>query len=170
MHLTIKQLLTSSKSLFFALTKAQAYWWRDEALQYSKALFENSLYNIDKRNKYLGCVNTLHIKALHKALREAYQNSNKVNFVAHIYIWDDQWLFVETWETRLQYMAVEKVRTLSQTNERIYMIHTLTSFALPSPRGLQYWQKQQPLQHVENAIIVVSFETTITSDIWRLKQ
>jgi hypothetical protein len=43
----------------------------------------------------LDSVNTSQIETLHKSVKEAYQNSNKVNYAAQMCFWDDRRLAVE---------------------------------------------------------------------------
>ncbi len=49
----------------------------------------------------LDSVNTSQREALHKGVKEAYRNSNKVDYVAQMCFWDDRWLSVEVREATL---------------------------------------------------------------------
>ncbi len=59
-------------------------------------------------------VNILQTEILHKGMKEAYQNSHKVNYVAYIYCWDNQRLLVQVREATLQHLANDKVAGVSQ--------------------------------------------------------
>jgi hypothetical protein len=113
----------------------------------------------------LDSVNTLQMEVLYKSMKEAYQNSNKVDYVAQMCFWDDQQLSVETQEAKLWHLAVEEVGNWSQKIEETNKTHTLTYSALPSLRGLQYRHSQCPLQQVEKDMEVISLDTAMISYI-----
>ncbi len=57
----------------------------------------------------LDSVNTLQTKTLHNDLKEAYLNSNKVDYIAQMCFWDDRRLSVKTREVTLQHLASDEV-------------------------------------------------------------
>jgi hypothetical protein len=86
----------------------------------------------------LNGVNTSQTEAQHKSVKEAYRNSNKVDYVAQMCFWDDRRLAVEMREAKVQYLAVEEVGNWSQKIGEKYCTQTQFPLTPPSLGGLQY--------------------------------
>ncbi len=118
----------------------------------------------------LDSVNTSQIETLHKSVKEAYQNSNKVNYAAQMCFWDDRRLAVEVWEATFQHLANDKVGNCSEKIHKQYakptIIH-LTSFMLS---GLRNQNSQRILRHVEEEMGATSLEKAIVFYIQTLRQ
>jgi hypothetical protein len=86
---------------------------------------------------------------LHNGVKEAYQNSNKVDHVAQMYNWDNWRLLVEVRKALLQHLANDKIGNWSEKIHNQYAKPTILQFISYVLGGLRNQNIQRLLRLVK---------------------
>ena len=120
-----------------------------------------------KEKGTLNNVNTAVTETMHKMVKDAFRNSNKVDYVSHMCFWDDRRLSVEMRNATLRYLSIDESGHWSEKIQCHFDVENQIRPRIPLLAGLAH---AKLLSDVEKSMNVTGFQKAMVSYIQQIRQ